>query len=60
MIISIQIGIFNIILKKVKGLTEAKQKDDVNHTEREHVSCYHAEDHGNEWTSQLNCSRLKR
>ena len=57
MIISIQIGIFNIILKKVKGLTEAKQKDDVNHTECEHVSRYHAEDHGYERTSQLNCPR---
>ena len=53
MIFSIQIGIINIILKKVKGLWESKEKNDVNHTERKHVSRYHAEDHRNEWPSQL-------
>ena len=44
-----QFGIFNIILKKVKGLRESKEKNDVNHAKRKHISSNHAEDHRNEW-----------
>ena len=41
------------MLKKVKGLGKSKEKDDVNHAKREHVSSNHAEDHRHKRPGQL-------
>lgn len=59
MVAFVQFRLFNAFHHKIKGLGEAKQENDVNYAESEHVTHYHGVNHGHKGPCELDSAENK-